>query len=90
MNETVTSLTVALPGVDLVEPKVLDVGSDFGLGPNSWVADHALKGVGSMRVGTEQLLVPMASHWLQAALELVLGLTGSKVAEFELGMEAMC
>lgn len=83
-----------LAGVELVEPKVLDVDSDFALGPkNSWVADHVLKDAGTMMVGTEpgQVLVPMDSNWLWAALEVVLGLIGSKVAEFglEFVMEAM-
>lgn len=91
---TVASLAEVLAGVELVEPKVLDVDFDFALGPkNSWVADHVLKDAGTMMVGTEpgQVLVPMDSNWLWAALEVVLGLIGSKVAEFglEFVMEAM-
>lgn len=46
-----------------------------------------------MIVGTEpgQVLAPMDSKWLEAALGVVLGLLGSKVAELGLGlvMEAM-
>lgn len=88
------SLAVAWAVVELIEPKVVDVGPDFALGPkNSWGADHVLKGAGPMMVGTEpgQVLVPMDSNWLEAALEVVLGLLGSKVAELglEFVMEAM-
>lgn len=50
----VASLAALQAGVELVEPKVLDVGPDFALGPkNAWVADHVLKGSGPMKVGTE-------------------------------------
>lgn len=79
-------------GVELVEPKVVDVGPDFGLGPkNLSVSDHVLKGAGPMMVGTEpgQVLVAMDLKWLEAALGVVLGLLGSKVAELEFVMEAM-
>lgn len=91
---TVSSLAELMPAVELVEPRVLDVGSDFALEPkNSLVADHVQKFVGPRMVGTEpgQLLGPKNSHWLQAAGELVLELTASKVAEFglEFVMEAM-
>lgn len=68
---TVASLAVALARMELVEPKVLDVGSDFCLGPkNSWVVDHVLKGAVAMMVVTEsgQVLVPMDSNWHQTGL----------------------
>lgn len=84
----VASLVVVWAGVELVEPKVVDVGPDFALGPkNSWGADHVLKGAGPMMEGTEpeQVLSAMDSKWLEAVLGVVLGLLGSKVAE--LGLE---
>lgn len=92
---TVASLAAVLAVAELIEPKVLDVGSDVALEPkNSWAADHGLKDAGPMMVGTEsgQVLVPMDLNWLQAAPEAVLGLIGSKVAESGLEdfvMEAM-
>lgn len=91
---TVASLVVVWAGVELVEPKVVDVGPDFALGPkNSWDADHALRGAGPMVAGTEpgQVLAAMDSKWLGVALEVELELLGSKVAEpgLEFVMEAM-
>lgn len=91
---TVASLVVVWAGVELVEPKVVDVGPDSALGPkNSWGADHVLKGAGTMMVGTEsgQVLAAMDSKRLEAALEVELELLGSKVAELglEFVMEAM-
>lgn len=86
----VASLAVVWAGVELVEPKVVDVGPDFALEPKkSWGADHVLKGAGPMRVGKEpgQVLAPMDSNWLGAVQEVVLGLLGSKVAE--LGLEVV-
>lgn len=90
----VASLAVVWAVGELFEPKVVDVEPDFALGPkNSWSADHVLKGAGPMMVGTEpgKVLVPMDSNWLEAALEVELGLLGSMVAELGLGsvMEAM-
>lgn len=75
---TVASLVVVWAGVELVEPKVVDVGPDFALGPkNSW--------------GAGQVLAAMDSKRLEAALEVELELLGSKVAELglEFVMEAM-
>lgn len=94
MEWTVASLVVVWAGVELVEPKVVDVGPDSALGPkNSWGADHVLKGAGTMMVGTEsgQVLAAMDSKRLEAALEVELELLGSKVAELglEFVMEAM-
>lgn len=92
---TVASLAAVLAVVELIEPKVLDVGPDVALEPkNSWVSDHVLKEAGPMMVGTEsgQVLAPMDLNWLQAALVAVLGLIGSMVADSELEdfvMEAM-
>lgn len=88
LKSIVASLAVVWAGVELVEPKVVDVGPDFALGPkNSWDADHVLKGAGSMKVGTEpgQELAPMDSNWLGVVQEVGLGLLGSKVAG--LGLE---
>lgn len=59
---TVASLAVVWVEGELVEPKVVDVGPDFVLGPKkSWGADLVLVGAGPMMVGTEpgQVLVPM-------------------------------
>lgn len=54
LKSTVASLAVVWTGVELFEPKVVDVGPDFALGPkNPWGADHVPKGAGPMRVGTE-------------------------------------
>lgn len=81
---TVASLAAVLAVAELIEPKVLDVGSDVALEPkNSWAADHVRRDAGPMMVGTEsgQVLVPMDLNWLQAALEAVPGLIGSRVAE---------
>lgn len=51
---TVASLAAVLAVVELIEPKVLDVGSDVALEPkNSWAADHVLKDAGPMMAGTE-------------------------------------
>lgn len=75
---TVASLVVVWAGVELVEPKVVDVGPDSALGPkNSW--------------GAGQVLAAMDSKRLEAALEVELELLGSKVAELglEFVMEAM-
>lgn len=73
---------------------MVEVGPDFALGSKkSWGADHVLKGAGPMMEGTEpgQVLTTMDSNWLEAALGVVLGLLGSKVAELvlEFVMEAM-
>ena len=81
-------------GVELVEPKVVDAGPDFALGPkNSGPADHVLEGAGPMGVGAEpgQLPVPIDSNWLEAVPEVLLGLLASKAADIglELVMEAM-
>lgn len=60
---------------------MVDVGPDFALGPKS--VEYFLAGAGSMLAGAEpgQLLVPMDLNWLEAALEVVLGLLASKVNE---------
>lgn len=88
--KTVASLPVVWAGVELVEPKVVDVGLDFALGTkNSWDADHALEGTEPMMAGNEpgQALEPMDSNWLGVVLEVVLGLFVSRVAE--LGLESV-
>ena len=90
----VASLAVVWTGVELVEPNVVDFGPGFALEPkNSLSAVHALEVAGAMMVGVEpgQVLVPMDSNWLEAALEVVLGLLASTVAELglELVMGAM-
>lgn len=62
---TVTSLFELLSAVKLAEPKVLAVGSEFGLWPkNLWIADHALQSSGPILVEAEpeQVVVPMDSH----------------------------
>lgn len=87
---TVASLAVVLTRMELVEPKVLAVGSDFSLGAKKlWVADHVLKDVVPMMVVTEfgQVLVPMDSNWHQTGPEVALGLIASKVVEFGLVFE---
>lgn len=61
----VTSLLELLSVVKLAEPKVLAVGSEFGLWPkNLWIADHALQSSGPMMVEAEpgQAVLPMDSH----------------------------
>lgn len=61
----VTSWIVALSVAKLAEPKVLALGSGFGLwAKNLWPADLALHSSGPMVVETEpgQVLVPMGSH----------------------------
>lgn len=71
LNWTVASLAVVWAGVEWAEPKVVVVGSDFGLGPkNSLNSDHVLKGAGPMMAGTEpgQVLAPMDLSWLGAVL----------------------
>lgn len=76
--------------MELVGPKVSDFDPDFALGPmSSWGADHVLTGAEAMMAGAEavQALVPMDSNWLGAALEVVLGMLVSKVAE--LGLESV-
>lgn len=60
-----TSLSVVLSVAKLAEPKVLALGSEFGLwAKNLWHADHALQSSGPMKVetGPGQVLVPMGSH----------------------------
>lgn len=94
VRRALSSLAELMPAVELVEPRMLDVESDFALEPkNSLTADHVQKFVGPRMVGTEpgQLLGPKISNWLQAAGELVLELTASKAAEFglEFVLEAM-
>lgn len=78
-----TSLFGLLSVVKLAEPKVIAVGSDFGLWPkNLGIADHALQSSGPMMVEAEpgKVAVPMDSHSLQAAPEPVLVLTDSTAA----------
>lgn len=61
----VTSLLALLSGVKPAEPKVLAVGSDFGLWPKDlWLADHALQSSGPTMVAPEpgQVAVSMDSH----------------------------
>lgn len=87
---TVASLAVVLTRMELVEPKVLAVGSDFSLGAKMlWVADHVLKDVVPMMVVTEfgQVLVPMDLNWHQTGPEVAFGLIASKVVEFGLVLE---
>lgn len=89
LERAVASLAVGWTGVELVEPKVAAVGPDFAPGPkSSFVADH-VRVAEPMKVGTEpgQALVPMDSNWLEAVVEVVLGLLASKVAE--LGLEVV-
>lgn len=91
-EERTASLTVALAAVELLEPMVLDgvTGPDFALEPkNLQVGGCALEAAGPMVVGaeSEEALVPMDWHWLLSGLGLVL--IASKVAEFELELEAM-
>lgn len=94
LKGTVASLSVVLVGVEQVEPREVDVGQGFVLGPkNSLDAGHVLGAAGPMMVGAlaVQVLVPMDSNWLGVEQETVLDLLGPRVAELglEFGMEAM-
>lgn len=94
LKGTVASLSVVLVGVEQVEPREVDVGQGFVLGPkNSLDAGHVLGAAGPMMVGAlaVQVLVPMDSNWLGVEQEAVLDLLGPRVAELglEFGMEAM-
>lgn len=62
---TVASLTVVLAGVEQVEPREVDVGQGFDLGPrDSLEAVRVLGAAGPMMVGAQaaQVLVPMDSN----------------------------
>lgn len=92
------SLAVVRAGVELVEPKVADVGPGVAPGPkHSCGADHVLEVAEPMKAGAGpgpgpgQVPVPMDSNWLEAALEVVVELLASKGAELglEFVMEAM-
>lgn len=91
---TVASLMAVLTGVEQIEPREVDVGQGFDLGPkNSLDAVHVLGAAGPMMVGAlaVQVLVPMDSNWLGVEQEAVLDLLGPRVAELglEFVMEAM-
>lgn len=83
----VASLTVVLAGVEVVVPKVVEVGSDFAVEPKN------LQVAGPMMVVTEpgQVLAAMGLKWPEVAPVVVVGLLGSKGAELglEFLMEAM-
>lgn len=100
LNWAVANLAVVRAEVELVEPKVPDVGPEVGsdvepdVGPDvapgpkcSCGADHVLEVAEPMKVGIGpgQVLVPMDLDWLEAVLEVVAGLLASK--EAELGLE---
>lgn len=94
LKEAAANLAVVRAGVELVEPKVAEYGPDFGPGvapgsKHSCGADHVLEVAEAMRAEAEagpgQVLVPMDSNWLEAALEVVVELLASKGAE--LGLE---
>lgn len=94
LKGTVASLTVVLAGVEQIEPREVDVGQGFDLGPkNSLDAVCVLGAAGPMMVGAQavKVLVPMDSNWLGVEQEAVLGLLGPRVAELglEFVMEAM-
>lgn len=83
LKRAVTSLIVVLSVEKPAEPKVLALGSGFGLwAKNLWPADHALQSSGPMMVETEpgQVLVPTGLHSLRVPLEPALALAGSTVA----------
>lgn len=67
LKRMAATLAVEWAGVKLVEPKVLDVGSEFALGPTM--------------VGPElgQVPVPMDSNELEAVLGAVLGKIGGEL-----------
>lgn len=93
LERTFASLAVVRAVGGLVEPKVVDVGPDFALGPKtSWGADLVLKGSEPMMIGAEleQVLAPMDLNLHGDVLEIVPGLFEPRVAVLGLdfGMEA--
>lgn len=92
-SRTAVSVVVMWAGEEPLESKVVDIGPDFALGPKKPLGvDQVLKDAGPMMVGLdpEQVLASMDSNLLEAELEVVLGMLGSKVAEpgLELEVEA--